>query len=326
MLHPRVLQNFTRGQAVAAPQDQHAPGIGHAAQHRPHQRFVIAIFIARRKLQIAVEPQPHVIALPGQDNALVGCGPGVDHRLLIVANLGPALHAVSQHQSCDQAAAHQQRGSHVRTDPALPPQCNEQCQRDRHIGQPEHQSGADHPQMRHQHQREQQRGNQRPDIVIGQHVRDQFTKGETMAQDADQQRDFQPDQHPDHQHQRIEHHAKIAHQRKQQEQPRRRPAAQCSDQDFHPHEHAHLIAADMARKPAANAHREQIAADHRGKLGDAVAQEIACQRARQKLVDQPARRHDKDRDQQDDRQRSGGLPALLRFVRHVVVSHARRRR
>ena len=46
--------------------------------------------------------------------------------------------------------------------------------------------------------------------------------------------------------------------------------------------------ADEAREPAADAHGEQVAADDGRELKDAVAEQIAGQRAGDQLIDQPA--------------------------------------
>ena len=59
-------------------------------------------------------------------------------------------------------------------------------------------------------------------------------------------------------------------------------------------------APDEARQPAADPHREQIGADDGGELQDAVAEQIARQRAGDELIDQPARRDEKDREKEND--------------------------
>ena len=94
----------TRGKAITAAQDQHPRRMADAAQHRPDQRLVIPVFIVGRKLEIAVEVQPQILPAPGQDNALIGGGAGIDHRFVIERHFGPAL----QPFGCDEPA--DQRG------------------------------------------------------------------------------------------------------------------------------------------------------------------------------------------------------------------------
>ena len=56
---------------------------------------------------------------------------------------------------------------------------------------------------------------------------------------------------------------------------------------------------DEARQRAADAHGEQVAADDGGELEDAVAEQIAGQRAGDQLVDQPAGGDQEDGDEED---------------------------
>ena len=67
----RVLEHFARGHAVAAAQDEHAPGARQGRKGRVYQRLVIAVFVARGELQVAVEEQANVVAPARDDNALV---------------------------------------------------------------------------------------------------------------------------------------------------------------------------------------------------------------------------------------------------------------
>lgn len=67
-----------------------------------------------------------------------------------------------------------------------------------------------------------------------------------MPQDADEEGDLQPHQHPDRQYKCIEHDAEVTDQREEEEQPRSRPPSERRDQDLYPHENAHLVTADVA--------------------------------------------------------------------------------
>ena len=153
--------------------------------------------------------------------------------------------------------------------------------------------------MRHQHQREQQRRCQCADIIEGQHFGDKIAEFELVLQEPHQQRHFEPDKSADDQDDAIKRQAEIGDAIEKQEQQRRRKAADDRDEDFDADEHREFVALHPARQPGPHAHGEQIAADDGGKLGDAVAKQIARQRAGEEFVDKAAGRDDKGRKQQD---------------------------
>ena len=68
---------------------------------------------------------------------------------------------------------------------------------------------------------------------------------------------------------------------------------------------------DEPREITADAHREQVAADDRGELQDAVAEQIARERAGDQLIDQPASGDQKDGDEQRSRHDSASGRALM---------------
>ena len=67
----RVFEQFAHGQAVAAAQHQRAARAGQRRQAGMHQRFVIAVFVARAELQMRVQEQAQVVFPFGDDDALV---------------------------------------------------------------------------------------------------------------------------------------------------------------------------------------------------------------------------------------------------------------
>ena len=154
--------------------------------------------------------------------------------------------------------------------------------------EPEEQRGAHQAQVRDQDQREQQRRAQRAQVVEGQDVRDDVLEVEAIAQDPHQQRDLEPDQDADDEHHAVEHDAKAVGEAEGQKENRRREAADQAHHQLDQDETAGHAAHDEARQAGADAHREQIRADDRGELRDAVAQQVAGQRARDQLVDEPA--------------------------------------
>jgi hypothetical protein len=54
-----------------------------------HERFVVARFVARTELQVAVQVEPQVVVLPRDGDALVGRRAGVNDRLRAGGLLGP---------------------------------------------------------------------------------------------------------------------------------------------------------------------------------------------------------------------------------------------
>ncbi len=165
---------------------------------------------------------------------------------------------------------------------------------DGHIHAPEQEAGPDQAQMRHQHQGKQQRGQQRADVIKGEDLRDKLLEFQAVLQDAQEQRDFQPDQNADDRHDSVEQHAERTDLSEEQEQESRRAAAHQAHQQLDLDKHGHLVSVNELREEGANPHREEVNADNRRELGDRIAEEIAGQRARDQLINEPARRDGKD--------------------------------
>jgi hypothetical protein len=129
-------------------------------------------------------------------------------------------------------------------------------------------------------------------------VRDHVLEFEAIAEDAHQQRDLETDERAHHHHQRVEDRTEHVGPAEGEKEDRRRQAADGSDEDLHDDELSDRRARDVARHPRPDAHREEIRADDGGELRDAVAEQIAGQRAGHELVDQPARRDEENRRQE----------------------------
>jgi hypothetical protein len=153
--------------------------------------------------------------------------------------------------------------------------------------------------VRRQQQGKQHRYRERADVVESKHLRDQILERHFALQDAHDQRNLQSDQDADQQHQAVEREAEGPRvEGEQQEQQPGREAAEQADQQFDLDEAHQQIAADIFRQPGADAHREQVDADHGGELHHRVAQQVARQRAGDQLVSQAAGRDDENGDQQ----------------------------
>ena len=156
------------------------------------------------------------------------------------------------------------------------------------------------PRSRHEQNRKQQRGSQRAQVVERQHVRDDVAEVVALAHHAHQQRNLEPDQHADDHHERVHQQLESLRVGEGQEKQRRRESADHAQHQLDPHEAVGQPAMDVARERAANPHRKQIAADDGRELQDAVAEQVAGERARDQLVDEPAGRDEQDRDEQQD--------------------------
>ena len=122
-------------------------------------------------------------------------------------------------------------------------------------------------------------------------------------QDPHHERDLEADQDADREHQRIERETERRRRcRLDREQLRRHQAA---DQTYERliQEPRDKPAPQIPRRPRADPHREQIGANDGRELQDRVAEQIARERARGELVDEPARGDDEDRDEEGDRGR-----------------------
>jgi hypothetical protein len=202
------------------------------------------------------------------------------------------------------------------------------------VEQAEEQAGADQPELRHEQQREGDGDDQRAEVVEGQHLRDQVRQaGARIAlaahlalEDAHHERDLQADQRAHQQHQRVEREAERGRgQAVQREQRRRHQPADGTHQQLDAQEMRDQLTLEETRQVGAHPHREQVGADDSGELQDRVAEQVARERARGKLVDQPAGGHDEHRCEQ---RHLGGAHRQGRRGRGGarLFSHARRRR
>ena len=85
-----------------------------------------------------------------------------------------------------------------------------------------------------------------------------------------------------------------------QKQQRGRKSADDAEHQLDPDEALHEAAIDVARERTADAHGKEVVADDGGKLKDAVAEEIAGERAGDQLIDQAASRDEQHGDEEQD--------------------------
>ena len=209
-----------------------------------HQRFVIAILVARAELQMRVQEQAHIVLPPGQDDVLIRRIAGQDDLVGVDVVLGERV---------DPRAAGKRHGQHhdrrdtrdlktpwpddlLGEEPRAP-------QRDRGVDDAEEQRRADQSKLRHEDQRKQHRGEQGAEIVERQHVRDRVAKLVAILDEAHQQRNFEADQRADDEHDQVQEELEPLRERECHEQRARGEPADHRDEDLDPDEQPRQVAA-----------------------------------------------------------------------------------
>ena len=274
-LDARVLEDLADRHAVAAAEHQHPSRPAGRGERRVNQGLVVAVLVARVELQVAVEEQAHPGMAGGDDDPLVRAGLAEQHLVGVEAVLGPAGHPIGGGEGADQRGDGQRAGQRLRTDAAdLGAEQPERPDRDGGVEQAEEDAGADQPELGHEQQGKGDRDRERAEIVEGQHLRHHRlqaarARADVALEDAHHERDLEPDQDADQQHQGIEGEAERGGAGGlQREQRRRHQAADQADQQLDAQEVADQLALEVARQPPADAHREQIGADDGRELGD----------------------------------------------------------
>ena len=294
LLDAGVFEDLAHRHAVAAAQHGHLARRAEGAHGRVHQGLVVAVLVAFGELQVAVQKEPVARAplarVVGDDDALVGRGLG-DHRAVgVEVVLGQRGHALGQRKGHRQHRQHPQAGGQVRAAAAqLVPEQPQRPQRHQRVHQPEQQPRAHQPQVRRQQQREGQADGQRAQVVEGQHLRHQLPEPHVAPQDAHHQRNLEPHQRAHRQHQPVQREAEAGRRPGvgQVQQQRHQPAGQ-RHQQLDAQKVRRQLPVEEARQVRADAHREQVGADHGGELQHRIAQHVAGQCTRHQFVQQPA--------------------------------------
>ena len=259
------------------------------------ERFVVAVFVEGRELEVAVEKETDLAVLLGEHDALIGGRARQDDRVLIQLSLGPLHQVVRErhtHQEQDERAiglGREPRPAMFTAEEVAGPDRNQ------HVEDTKHKRRPHQPDPWYEPEWKQQRGGQGAQIVEGQHFRDQVAQGELILEDADQERDLQTDQHASRGHPAVEHDTEGGDLGEREEQHGRGDAADDAHQDLDLDEARNQVTPEVARQVGADPHREQVDPDDRRELCHAVAQEVAGNGAGQQLVDQPAGGDGEDR-------------------------------
>src|ERR1019366_6703800 len=100
------------------------------------------------------------------------------------------------------------------------------------------------------------------------------------------------------------------------EEGRRRQPADEADEQLDAQELRDELAFEKARQPRADTHREQVRADDGRELQDRIAEQVAGERARGELVDEPAGGDDEDRGEKRDLGRADRIRMRFRGGRN----------
>ena len=275
-----IFQDFADGEAVAAAEDQNAARCGNCREAGMNESFVIAVFVARAELQVAVEKEAQVVFEAGEDEMLVARVAGEDDFVgvdVVFGGGGDASgfgHADSEADRDDDAgdaqscACRKLRGKQIRGP-----------ERDAGVDETEEHRGADQAETRHEENRKKQRCTERAEIIEGQNVGDDVAELVAVVHDAHEQRNFQADENAHHDDEGVENQLEALREGEGQHQERGRKSADYAEQKLDPDEAIDEAAIQIARESAADAHREEVGADDGGELEDAVAEEVAGQRA-----------------------------------------------
>ena len=213
-----------------------------------HQRLVIAVFVAGRKLQVVVEKQAHVILPARDDDALVGRGFGMDNLVSVKLRFGQRGQLPRPDETGDQRC-HRDEGLRFEAGYAaqLFAEQPQRPSRHQHVEQTEEQAAAHQSDVRHQQQRKKDGNRQRAEIVEGQHLRDDFLERQVTFHDAHDQRNFQADQRADAEYGQVERQLERCGKPDEEEkQSGCRKTADNADQQFDLDKARHQVAGNVA--------------------------------------------------------------------------------
>ena len=132
------------------------------------------------------------------------------------------------------------------------------------------------------------RGGQRAQIIERQDVRDQVAELEAPFENPHQQRNLQAHQDAHGDHQEIQRELEAVRIGEGQKQRRGRESADHAHHQLDRDEPRHQRSAQISRRRASEAHREQIRPDDGRELQNAVAEQIAGERSGDQLINEPA--------------------------------------
>src|SRR5262249_13172066 len=142
----------------------------------------------------------------------------------------------------------------------------------------------------HEHDREDDRRQQRAEVVEGEDSRDQVAKFQLLLEDSHEQRNLQPDEHANSEDDQIEEDREESKPPERRKEKRRREPAQERDGELGLDEPPRDILLQKPREPGTRSESREIQADDEGKLRHRIAQNVARDGSREELVRQAAGR------------------------------------
>src|SRR6266568_1033473 len=287
-----IFQDFANGEAITAAENQDAARSRNGRKAGMNQSFVVAVFVARAELQVAVEKETQIVLETRENQMLVTRIAGEDDFIGVNIVLCGGRDVPGFRDAGAQSAEHHQAGDAQTTSPRELAGENKSAPKgDGGINQAKEHRRTNQPETRHEQNGKQEGRAKRTEIVESQNVRDDIPKMITILYNAHQQRDFQPHQSAHYDDQGIEDQFEALREREREHQQRRREAANHAEKQLNPHKAVHESAMDIARERAADSHGEQVSADDRRELKHAVTDEVTRQSAGHELVNEPARRY-----------------------------------
>src|SRR6202030_4326926 len=142
----------------------------------------------------------------------------------------------------------------------------------------------------------QKGGSERPEIVERQDVRHDVAKVIAATDDAHQERDLKSHKDSNHDYKGVHQKLKSLGVCECKKQQCRRESSNHAEKQFDPDKAVGKTAINVAGEGAPNSHREEVTANDRRKLKHAVAEQVAGERSRNELVNEPTGSNQQDRD------------------------------
>src|SRR5690348_4988778 len=173
-------------------------------------------------------------------------------------------------------------------------------ERDAGVDQTKEHGGAYQPKARHQKNGKEKRGAERAQIIEREHVGDHVAKLVAVANNAHEQRNFQTHENAHDDDEGIENQFESLCECEGHHQESGRNTSNDTKHQLDPDKTMDEAAIDVAGERAADAHREKIRANDGLELKNAVTHQVARERARDELIDEPARRNQQHRDEEQN--------------------------
>ena len=248
---------------------------------------MVAGLVQAGELQLPVEVQAHVPAVLGQDDLLVPALLVVDDRVAVGPGVDAALEVAG---AAEQRHEHHDRRRPGGHQPAGRVDVPEHHHGHGHVERPDEVGAPQEPQLRQEHEGEDQRGDERAEVVQRQDPAEQLDAraAAELGEGLDEQRDLQADEDADEQADGAEDPPVDAGEPEGGVEDEDRVAAHQAQEDLVGGEDGGGPSAQAAGQQRAGPHAEQRDAGGQAEAEHRVADEVGGRRAQDELVDEPA--------------------------------------